>query len=301
MDVVTGSRSRPARTSSDVLDVRGGAAVICGDGTRVGTLAGVVATAVVPHVTALVVRDIDSHRPWHPVPLADVAAATPDAIDLAVAPHDLQARTFPTRVIMINDVRHDLWDDLDLGQCPGMWMPPEPPLRLPVTVPRLEPGEALIAVGVPVYAGRRRVGHLRGMQIDRATDRLTGLVVAVRHHWQTHSILLPASAIDELSEAMVWLRATRDEIQAMPSADAPPQRHELVPREPHEVGVTESEPDSAHAEAARALSDEAHDKLAARGFNNDEIRHWAQAYCREQHSGDLDTFLTWIDQREHRS
>lgn len=72
----------------------------------------------------------------------------------------------------------------------------------------------------------------------------------------------------------------------------------LVPREPHEVGVTESEPDSAHMEAARVLADEAEDKLAARGFSDDEIRHWAEAYCREQRSGDLETFLAWIDQRE---
>jgi hypothetical protein len=77
--------------------------------------------------------------------------------------------------------------------------------------------------------------------------------------------------------------------------------HGLVPPEPHEVGVAESEPDSAHVEAARVLADEAEDELAAYGFDDDEIRHWADAYCREQRSGDLDGFLAWIDQREGRS
>jgi hypothetical protein len=302
VNVVTGTRSRPARTSDDVLDIRGGAAVTCSDRTRVGTLAGVVATAAVPHVTALVVRDIDVRRPWHPVPLADVAAATRDRIDLAVAPRDLQARTFPTRVVVINDVRHDLWDDLEFGGCPEMWMPPEPPPRFPVTVPRLEPDEVLIAVGVPVYADRRRIGHLRGMQIDRATGRLTALVLDVRHRWHVDPVLVPAPAIDELSETMVWLHATREEIRRMPSADERRhQQHALIPAEPHEVGVAESEPDSAHEEAARVLADEAEDALAARGFSHDEIRHWAEAYFREQRSGDLETFLAWIDQREDLS
>ena len=75
----------------------------------------------------------------------------------------------------------------------------------------------------------------------------------------------------------------------------------MVPAEPHEYGIVESEPDSAHAEAARVLADEAEDRLAARGFTDDEIRHWAEVYSREERSGDVETFLAWIDQREHRS
>ena len=76
---------------------------------------------------------------------------------------------------------------------------------------------------------------------------------------------------------------------------------ELTPEEPHEVGLAASEPDSAHAEAARVLADEAERVLVRCGFSDDEIRHWAEAYCREQGSGDLETFLAWIDRREHRS
>lgn len=76
---------------------------------------------------------------------------------------------------------------------------------------------------------------------------------------------------------------------------------ELVPEEPHEVGLAESEPDSAHVEAARVLAGEAERMLVICGFSADEIRHWAEAYCREQGSGDLETFLAWIDLQEHRS
>jgi hypothetical protein len=76
--------------------------------------------------------------------------------------------------------------------------------------------------------------------------------------------------------------------------------YELIPTEPHEVGVAESEPDSAHVEAARVLADEAEHELAARDFSDDEIRHWAEAYCREQRSGDLEAFLAWVDLRERQ-
>jgi hypothetical protein len=300
--VGTENGSRSPTTRDDVLDVRGGAAVICGDGTRVGTLVGVLATSAASHVTALVVRDIDVVQPWHPVRLADVSAATRDRIDVTVTPRVLRQHTFPTRVVMVNDARNDLWDELEFGAFPEMWMPPEPPRQVPVTVPDLEPGEVLMAVGMPVYADRRLTGHLRGMRIEHATGRLTALVVDVRHRWHVDPVLVPVRAVDELSEETVRLQETQDEVRRGPSADE--RRHQqraLFPAEPNEVGVAESEPDSAHVEAARMLADEAEEELVARGFTNDEIRHWAEAYCREQRSGDLETFLDWVDLREHQS
>lgn len=101
-------------------------------------------------------------------------------------------------------------------------------------------------------------------------------------------------------EAMLDVRG--GEIRSMPSPDERrQQQHALIPREPHDVGVAESEPDSAHVEAARVLADEAGDDLRAHGFSDAEIRHWAEAYCREQRSGDLETFLAWIELREHQS
>jgi hypothetical protein len=294
------NRATPLMAHEDLLDVWGGAAVTCRDDGRAGTLTGVVTMALTPRVTAIVVRDSTADRPWHPVPLADIDTATRDRIAVSLTLRALRARTFPTRVVVINEVRHDLWDDLELDA--GSWMPPEPPLRIPVTVPRLEPGEVLVTIGIPVYAHRqRRIGHLRGMRIDRATGRLTGLVVDVRAHWHSHPVVVPAPAIDELSEVMVRLCATREEIRDMPRAEEPREHHDLTPREPHEVGVAESEPDSAHVEAARVLADEAEHELAARGFRDDQIRHWAEAYCREHHSGDLEAFLAWIDQREEQS
>lgn len=74
----------------------------------------------------------------------------------------------------------------------------------------------------------------------------------------------------------------------------------LEPEEPSDAGVAEADPDAAHAEAARVLADEAEDRLRAQGFTDEEIRRWADAYCREEGSGDVDGLVAWIAQQEHR-
>ncbi len=76
---------------------------------------------------------------------------------------------------------------------------------------------------------------------------------------------------------------------------------DLVPIEPHDVGVNDRDPDAAHTEAAHLLADEAHGVLSARGFTDSEIRHWTDAYIRQEGSGDVDGFLAWIAEQEHLS
>lgn len=73
----------------------------------------------------------------------------------------------------------------------------------------------------------------------------------------------------------------------------------LRPGEPRDLGVDDHEPDVAHVEAAHLLAGEAHAVLRARGFTDRQILHWADAYVRAEHSGDVDLFLAWIYAREH--
>lgn len=72
----------------------------------------------------------------------------------------------------------------------------------------------------------------------------------------------------------------------------------LEPEEPHEAGVSEAEPDVSHVEAARLLADQARGRLRDQGFDEEEIRKWAEAYSRERESGDVDDFVEWIAQQE---
>ena len=68
----------------------------------------------------------------------------------------------------------------------------------------------------------------------------------------------------------------------------------LMARASHGANVAECVPDSAHLEAARVLADQASAALTARGFNDEEIRDWAETYLAHESSGDLDSFLAWI-------
>lgn len=72
----------------------------------------------------------------------------------------------------------------------------------------------------------------------------------------------------------------------------------LRPARPSAVGVDENVPDISRIAAARVLANEALDVLAPRGFTDEQLRLWAEAYLFEEHSGDLESFLAWIATKE---
>jgi len=74
----------------------------------------------------------------------------------------------------------------------------------------------------------------------------------------------------------------------------------LTPEHPHDVGVEEQTPDQSHIEGAELLTNEARHILRSRGFTDREIEEWAWTYIADERSGDVGSFLDWIDAREHR-
>lgn len=72
----------------------------------------------------------------------------------------------------------------------------------------------------------------------------------------------------------------------------------LRPARPRDVGVEERVPEIVGIVGARALANEAHDVLGARGFTDEQLRLWAESYLTEEHTGDLETFLEWIALKE---
>jgi hypothetical protein len=72
----------------------------------------------------------------------------------------------------------------------------------------------------------------------------------------------------------------------------------VIPEHPHDAGTPELHADRAHKEGARLLTDEAMDTLEPLGFTRVEIEEWAETYLTVEGSGDLETFLTWIKERE---
>ena len=53
-------------------------------------------------------------------------------------------------------------------------------------------------------------------------------------------------------------------------------------------------------EGARLLGNDARDRLRADGFTDQEIDEWAETYVAENGGGEVDEFVAWIGEQEHR-
>ena len=74
-----------------------------------------------------------------------------------------------------------------------------------------------------------------------------------------------------------------------------------IPERPREAGVAETQPEAVSAlEGARILANDARERLSERGFGDEQIRKWADAYIERFGAGDVDQFVAWIE-REERS
>lgn len=72
------------------------------------------------------------------------------------------------------------------------------------------------------------------------------------------------------------------------------------PDAPEEEAVAAPEPDDAHREAAHLLANEARAELRAKGFDDEQIRRWAEAYVDHERSGDAQRFIAWVDSQQQR-
>ena len=73
---------------------------------------------------------------------------------------------------------------------------------------------------------------------------------------------------------------------------------DIEPERPKDAGVEEDTPPTMQIEGAHVLADDARPLLEGKGFSEDQIRRWADAYISEVGSGDVGSFIDWIDRRE---
>jgi len=71
-----------------------------------------------------------------------------------------------------------------------------------------------------------------------------------------------------------------------------------IPHHPHDVGVEETCPELGQIEGAHLLVNESRGFLGGCGFDDRQILEWAEAYIAEQGSGDVNTFIAWIHDRQ---
>jgi hypothetical protein len=73
---------------------------------------------------------------------------------------------------------------------------------------------------------------------------------------------------------------------------------DIEPERPKDAGVEEDTPPTMQIEGAHVLADDARPLLEGKGFSEDQIRRWADTYISEVGSGDVRSFIDWIDRRE---
>jgi hypothetical protein len=76
------------------------------------------------------------------------------------------------------------------------------------------------------------------------------------------------------------------------------RKQHLKPERPSNAGVEEQVPELAQIEGARLLANEASDLLREEGFSDQQILEWAETYISLEGSGDLESFLIWIRDKE---
>lgn len=74
--------------------------------------------------------------------------------------------------------------------------------------------------------------------------------------------------------------------------------NDIEPERPKDAGVEEVTPPTMQVEGARVLADDAKPLLEGKGFSDDQIRRWADTYIAEVGSGDVNSFVAWIDKRQ---
>lgn len=78
-------------------------------------------------------------------------------------------------------------------------------------------------------------------------------------------------------------------------------QHDLKPEAPEEAGVEDQDPALMQVEGAHVLANEARPRLEDAGFETEEVLDWAMAYIAEEGSGDVESFIKWIEKREKGS
>lgn len=289
--------ARDAEGRRDTIDVWCDAAVWC-DRTRAGTVSGVVYDTATSTVADVVVRDDVRPHDQYVVGVHDVETVDRDDLVVGLTVDDLRSRRLPTVSVQIDDVDQMWWTDLEMGVTEPWFVHPEP-VPFVVPEPDLASGQMLV-VNPAVVVGGRHVGHLSGMRVDRATSHIDALIVDVGHRWHHRHVLVPMDAVDEFSDALVEVRGSRAQLRHRPAPGDADRSSDLIAQAPEDAGVAGGDPGTAHVEAAHLLADQAEDTLRARGFTQAQIVAWADAYTRDEGSGDVTDFITWIEARQQR-
>nr|MBN1228159.1 PRC-barrel domain-containing protein [Anaerolineae bacterium] len=88
---------------------------------------------------------------------------------------------------------------------------------LPVMVENLPPDEVSIRRGSLVRATNGRIGRVDELLVNPADSRITHLVLREGHLWGQQDVTIPVPQIDRIDEDTIFLKLTRQEVEALPT------------------------------------------------------------------------------------
>lgn len=231
---------------------------------NVGSVAGLVCTSAATHLQKLLIRDATRPHDVHPITARHIAGIHRHDIAVDMEPSAIRARRLPMKIVMVAE-DPTWWAELDI-RVPPRWLRSDQSLRLAAVVPELRDGEILVRAHAAVYVDTHHVGRLDGVRVDSAANRLLAAIVEIGHRWHRRQVLVPAAELVELTETFLRARGPREHIRQLPTVAERGVADDLTPVEPHEVGIDDREPDTAHLEAAHLLADQTHELLKRTGF-----------------------------------
>jgi sporulation protein YlmC with PRC-barrel domain len=195
--------------------------VYCSDGLC-GRSTYVLLDSVHKEVTHLVVKESESPHTERVVPIEAVSDTAPDVIMLHCSRDELDKMDPFTWTEYIREKMPDL-DYTPSGYVGigsywvGSYPVPDRTQIVAVEHKRVPLGERAIRRGTRVEATDGRVGHVDELLVDPENERMTHLVMREGHLWGQKDIVIPVSEVDGIREDTVYLKLSKDEIEALPA------------------------------------------------------------------------------------
>ena len=195
--------------------------VYCTDGLC-GRSTYVLVNPVRKKVTHLVVKEAEPPHAERVVPIEAMSETTPDMILLRYSKHELDQSDPFIQTEYIREKMPDM--DYAPGGYVGMgaymvwpYVTPDNTQIVAVKHKHIPLGELAIKRGTVVEATDGRVGQVDEFLVSPESEHITHLVMREGHLWGKKDVAIPVSEIDRIKTNTVYLKLSKDEIEALPT------------------------------------------------------------------------------------
>jgi len=199
------------------MDIPLHAQVVCTDGPG-GKTSAVVLKPASEEVTHVVIRETRLLAESVIVPIDYISESTPEQVHLRLARNELAAMPPFAETDLITPPPGYSFATAELGYPMGgaLWPASLAIDDLPILPRTLPKGEVTLHQGDGVEATDGHVGRVDELLIDPQTNDITHLVMREGHLWDTREVTISVTDIDRIEDRIVYLRLTKQQIEALP-------------------------------------------------------------------------------------